>query len=83
MTYNVFSGTLNPTHFTSLSSSIEWVLPLMIHSEYIHVGVAYAWPIMDKLHVGPQNRKYITYCIVVRRGPSDGQLTRTKNFGEV
>ena len=28
MTYNVFSGTLNPTHFTSLAESVNLTIPL-------------------------------------------------------
>ena len=31
MTYNVFSGTLNPTHFTSLLLSILWSITVSCH----------------------------------------------------
>jgi len=59
------------------------MLPLVNHYQHTHYKLHVCLTIYDNSDVVYKNRKYITYCIVVRERSSHGIENMHRNVGEV
>jgi len=80
MTYNVFSGTLNPTHFTSLATFGDFLRPVFPASRVQHVSDPHPKFALRPHHVWKYGRHIQSSTAEIRRGKKERTNDRMKIY---